>query len=368
MLPAQPRSLVDDHLARVDARLEQALADLDQVWAALPDDSDGPVDVLGASDLPQFIRALVAGGKRLRPSMSYLGWLAGGGRTRGVGYGHVVTVGAALELLHVFALVHDDVMDESASRRGQPTVHLQASALHESEHRPGAPRIGSSVRFGESIAVLTGDLAHAESNELAASLPLAMRGIWRVLVAELIAGQRRDLVGSAAGRRDLAFARTVARMKSGRYTVERPLELGAAAAGAGPDARACLAAYGRAIGEAFALRDDLLGIWGEPLRTGKPTGDDLVSGKPTVILSLAQDRVTGAARGALDRAGMPGFTPADLCLLQAELQRLGVRELIEQMICERVDTALEALADGSLDPDGVSTLSRMADRIAWRDR
>ncbi len=161
--------------------------------------------------------------------MCYLGWLAAGGEERGNGQDDVVQIGAALEMLQLFVLVHDDVMDESASRRGRPTVHIHAKTMHEAQQG-----MGSAQRFGESIAVLVGDLAHAEASNLVAGLPPAMRRIWRILVAELVAGQRRDLVGSASGRRDLAFARSVARMKSGRYTVQRPLELGAAAAGADP--------------------------------------------------------------------------------------------------------------------------------------
>jgi geranylgeranyl diphosphate synthase type I len=359
------RPEVAEHLALVDALLTESVADLTQLWANLPDDEHGELDILGAADLPLFIGALLAtGGKRFRPVMCYLGWLSAGGRTRGTGHRDVVTVGAALELLHLFALVHDDVMDESASRRGRPTVHVQAGELH----REGGG-IGSAGRFGESIAILVGDLAHAEAGHLVAGLPHAMRTQWRVLVAELVAGQRRDLVGTAAGRRDLTFARTVARMKSGRYTIERPLELGAAAARGGAQVSAALARYGKAMGEAFALRDDLLGVWGDPVRTGKPAGDDLISGKPTVILALAQDRLRGAAaRLALNRVGSSEFDDADLGLLQHRLRADGVFAQVEQMISDNVAAALSALGDPSLDPAGVVELTRMAQQIAWRDQ
>lgn len=364
-LPVQARPEVAEHLALVDALLTQSVTDLTELWAGLPDDEHGELDILGTSDLPLFIDALLAtGGKRFRPVMCYLGWLTAGGRTRGTGHRDVVKVGAALELLHLFALVHDDVMDESASRRGRPTVHVQARDLHRS--RGG---LGSADRFGESIAILVGDLAHAEAGHLVAELPRPMRLQWRVLVAELVAGQRRDLVGTAAGRRDLGFARTVARMKSGRYTIERPLELGAAAARGGAEVSSALAAYGKAMGEAFALRDDLLGIWGDPARTGKPSGDDLISGKPTVILSLAHDRLHGpAARLALGRVGTPEFDAGDLCLLQQQLQVDGVSAEVEQMIGNNVEVALSALEDASLDPAGVAELTRMAQQIAWRDQ
>ena len=364
VVPGQAHSGVAEHLVLVDALLSRSVAELSQMWADLPDDECGHLDILGSQDLPGFIDALLAtGGKRFRPVMCYLGWLSAGGRTRNVGSTDVVRVGAALEMLHLFALVHDDVMDESASRRGRPTVHRQARELHL---RGGG--IGSADRFGESIAILVGDLAHAEAGNLVAELPRPMRSLWRVLVAELVAGQRRDLVGTAAGRRDLEFARTVARMKSGRYTVERPLELGVAAAQGHPNVAAGLARYGKAMGEAFALRDDLLGVWGDPARTGKPSGDDLVSGKPTVILSLAQTRLRdSAARQALTRVGSPQFRHRDVALLQHHLEADGISAEVERMIRASVDTALAALTDPCLDPEGVAQLSAMARHIAWRE-
>jgi len=354
---------VAKHLALVDGLLGEVLADLTHLWTTAFDDAS-TVDVLGPFDLPALLDRLAgSGGKRLRPVMSYLGWLAASGRARGVGHADVVRVGAALELLHLFALIHDDVMDESDSRRGLPTVHAEASRLHTE-----AQALGSSARFGESIAVLLGDLAHAEASHLVGDLPEQMRRIWRVLVVELVCGQRRDLTGSAAGRRDLTHARQVARMKSGAYTVERPLELGAAAAHAPDVIFACLARYGRELGEAFALRDDLLGAWGDPARTGKPAGDDLISGKPTVILSLASDRLSGTARGLLDHVGTPALTAAEVTQLQDELRRCGVLAEVEGMISAHVERAVAALDERALDPDGVVELTQIADQIAWRDR
>jgi geranylgeranyl diphosphate synthase type I len=173
------------------------------------------------------------------------------------------------------------------------------------------------------------------------------------------------------GRRDLAYARTVAKMKSGRYTVGRPLELGAAAAEGSDGAAGSLAEYGKAIGEAFALRDDLLGIWGDPERTGKPAGDDLTAGKPTVILALAARRLrSGPGRLALSRVGTPDFTSADRALLMEQLRARGVEAAVETMISEHVETALGALTDSAteLDPAGVAHLTRMANEIAWRDK
>ena len=208
----------------VDRRLAAVLEELSAAWAA---EDAQKVDVLVDRDLPELLGSLASTGKRIRPTMCYWGWLAAGGQDRDGSSAHVVLAGTALELLHVFALIHDDVMDESASRRGQPSIHTLAAQLHLLSRARG-----SAQRFGESIAVLVGDLAHAEADYLVASLPASMRAIWRQLVIELVQGQSRDITGSAAGRRDLSHARRVARMKSGAYTIEKPLQLGAAAADA----------------------------------------------------------------------------------------------------------------------------------------
>jgi geranylgeranyl diphosphate synthase type I len=254
-------------------------------------------------------------------------------------------------------------MDESESRRGQPSVHTLAAQLHL---HSGAR--GSARRFGESIAVLVGDLAHAEADHLVTELPRSMRDIWRLLVIELVHGQSRDLTGSAAGRRDLDHARSVARMKSGCYTVRRPLQLGAAAAEADAAVTEVLDRYGEEVGEAFALRDDLLGVWGDPRRTGKPAGDDLLSGKPTVIMALANDRLYGPARKVLRRVGTPELSPADVVFLQEALAEHGVVDAVESLISTHVHTAVDALRSGPLDPAGIAGLTSMAHRIAWRDR
>lgn len=161
-------------------------------------------------------------------------------------------------------------------------------------------------------------------------------------------------------------------MKSGSYTVERPLQLGAAAAHASGAARTRLARYGREVGEAFALRDDILGVWGDPERTGKPAGDDLLSGKPTVILSLATERLTGSSRQLLERTGTfglgRGLGPDDVAILLDELEGAGVVDSVEAMIAGHLDVALDALDDPQFDADGVAGLTQLAHQIAWRDR
>ena len=367
LFPAERSADVAAHLGLVDGLLREAIGDLTHLWqgqlreAGLADD---PGDLLAGEDLPELLFDLAAaGGKRLRPAMSYLGWVAASGRRRGLGHAEVVRAGAALELLHLFALIHDDVMDESDSRRGRPTVHVRAGELHVAAAGRGGPQ-----RFGESIAILLGDLAHAEADHLAGQLPEPMRRIWRVLVVELVCGQRYDLTGSACGRHDLAHARHVARSKSGAYTVERPLQLGASAAAAPEVVIASLRTYGRALGEAFALRDDVLGVWGDPERTGKPVGDDLVSGKPTVLMALAHERLTGAAARRLRRVTTGCADPGEVEALLVDLTAAGLRGEVEDLIATHVRTALDALDDRVLDPLGVSQLRRIAAEIAWRDK
>jgi geranylgeranyl diphosphate synthase, type I len=360
-LPGRPAGEeTSNFLASVDRQLSDALDALSELWSM---EDPRTADVLADRDLPDLLRSLASTGKRIRPTMCFWGWLAAGGQSRSGTLTDVVQAGTALELLHVFALIHDDVMDESASRRGQPSVHTLAAQLHLLSRGRG-----SAQRFGESIAVLVGDLAHAEADHLVAALPAPMRAIWRHLVIELVHGQSRDITGSAAGRRDLSHARQVARMKSGSYTIERPLQLGAAAAEADDDIVTALSAYGRKLGEAFALRDDLLGVWGNPEVTGKPAGDDLISGKPTVILALSRGRLAGAARQARERVGTPEFSSADVRLLQEELRACGVVDKVESLISSHVRAAVEALDSDLLDPRGIAGLTQLAHRIAWRDR
>ena len=359
-----PRTQVARFLGQVDEQLCVVLDDLDRLWSrTLPDPRS--LALLGTVTPPTAIRTLVLGeGKRIRPTAVHLGWVAAGGPVEHEAADDVILLGAALELLHVFALVHDDVMDASATRRGRPTVHEQARTRHQEQ-----TGYGSSVRFGDSVAVLVGDLAHAEADALVAEVPVELRRMWRVLVVELFGGQLLDVVGSASGRPSARDARRVARMKSGAYTVERPLLLGAAAAGATDAVRTALTGYGREVGAAFALRDDMLGVWGDPTRTGKPAGDDLLEGKPTMIMALGRERLTSpAGRVLLTRAAERALAEDDVRRLQDELSAAGVAEEIEDLIAEHIDAAAQML-DGELFPtDCVTELMSLAHRVAWRDR
>lgn len=350
-------------LARVDEVLHAESAWIERIWDLVV--PDGDADVLGQDpgDLPTWLHRLLDGkGKRVRPQMCHWGFVASGGGLHGRRHEHVVRAAAALETLHLFALLHDDVMDQSDERRGKPSAHVVAARRFEA-----AGGHGSAQRFGENIAVLLGDLAHCEADRMVHTLPSTMREYWYQLNLELIAGQRADLTGAAVRRTDLPHVEAVAALKSGGYTVERPLQLGAIAAEATAEQREVLARYGRSVGRAFAWRDDALGVWGDPAVTGKPSGDDLREGKATLIWVLGEQRLTGEAARAMGRVGTPRARADDIPLLQSALEEAGVREEIERRVAVELETADRALDDAPLTADGVAGLRSVARAIAWRE-
>lgn len=353
---------VDRAVADVDALLAVELAALAQEWEQ---HLDGLATDVLPRDLPGWLGDLLVGrGKRIRVRLAHGAFRASGGRPGTPGYHRLIRLAAALETLHLFALIHDDVMDESDSRRGRPSAHCEASAWHDA-----AGAAGDGEVFGRNLAILLGDLAHMLADRLVGDLPIELRRIWFALNIELMAGQRADLTGAAARRRDRRHAQHVARLKSGGYTVTRPLELGAAAAGAAPEATAALLACGEHLGYAFALRDDYLGVWGDPNVTGKPAGDDLFEAKPTVLLSLAAERLTGDAATVLAGVGTPALRRTDVPGLAAAIREAGVAEELDRLIAEEFDAAMACLtAPGvTLDPCGVASLRTTARAAVWRD-
>jgi geranylgeranyl diphosphate synthase, type I len=344
-------------LASTDALLADVCARLASRWHERSPDAP---PVLG-DDLPELLLSWVlpAGGKRLRPTLCHWGWVAGGGSPSELD--HLVATCAALDLVHLFALVHDDVMDRSDSRRGRVTVHVEAAKSHA-----GAGALGDPVLFGDSIAILFGDLALSEAWGLVAGVGPALRAAWGEMLRELVQGQLLDVTGAAGRSRDLERARLVARLKSGAYTVQRPLELGAIAADSPPDAIAALSRFGDHLGEAFALRDDVLGVWGDPRGTGKPVGDDLLSSKPTVLLAEAARLLP---RDVSERyLGVAGaITPDDVPVVQQLMLDAGVRSRVEERIRAEVERACAALDDAPLDPVATQRLRDLTTSIAWRE-
>ena len=303
---------------------------------------------------------MLAGGKRLRPAFCMWAFVGAGGNEDDP---RVIDAGAALELLHTFALIHDDVMDNSKRRRGNATVHVQ----FEDAHRVRAWR-GETRRFGEGAAILIGDLAFVYADQMLRGAPAAAIDVFNELRLEVNVGQYLDLVGTVRGDVSVDTARTICRYKSGKYTVERPLHLGAALAGRLEDLAAPLSAYGDPLGEAFQLRDDLLGTFGDATRTGKPVGEDLREGKPTTMYAYAWQNAAGADAELLaSRYGAPDLTADEVSAVQAIFERTGARAETERQVETLVDAALSALAATPIPSDARDELDALARFVAERD-
>ena len=301
-------------------------------------------------DPPEALAAYLDGGKALRPRFCYWGHALGGEGTSPL----LAQACAALELLHAFALIHDDLMDNSDTRRGRPALHRRIAAQHRQYDWAGDPD-----GYGHAMALLTGDLAFAIASRLAAALPAPAVAVWSRMVDDLVLGQFLDLAGTARRDRSVEVARTTTLLKSGQYTVTDPLRLGAALAGL-PELPAALAGYGDLVGEAFQLRDDLLGVFGDPQLTGKPAGEDLTCGKPTQLLAYAAQMLPPGGQALLALAGTPAFTDADVAALTGELVRCGARDRVERKVRDNVDAACALLHRDGLPPRVAAALRRLA--------
>ncbi|WFF05883.1 polyprenyl synthetase family protein [Micromonospora sp. WMMD1076] len=295
---------------------------------------------------------VAAGGKRIRPAFCVSGHLAAGGEP---GDERVLAAAGALELLHACALIHDDIMDGATRRRGSPTVHHRHADVHR---RLGWT--GDAHRYGENVAILAGDLALVYADQFIAPASPVVGPLWAQLRSELIVGQFADIVAGAEFAVDLDVARSIAVAKSGRYTIHRPLEMGAVIAGR-PDLAAAFAAYGTAVGEAFQLRDDLMDVFGDSSVTGKPHGLDLEQHKMTLLIALAVERDPGI-RDLLTA------DPGDACRLLRRLAETGVRARMEEEIDRLVEQGCRAIADAPLADGWREELTEMAHLVAYRER
>ena len=315
----------------------------------------------GAELLPALaaLEELLAAGKRLRPAFCYWGW-RGAGAEDGQA---ILAAAAALELLHASALVHDDVMDASDTRRGRPSLHRRFAIRHAEQRWRG-----SAESFGTGAAILMGDLLLSWTDGMyhASGLPAgALRrgqAVLDLMRTEMIAGQYLDLLGQAAGDGTVASALRVAGYKTARYTIERPLHLGAALAGF-PDGPvpAAFSAYGLPLGVAFQLRDDILGVFGDPAQTGKPAGDDVREGKQTVLLAIARARAGAAQARIIDeRLGDPGLDEPGAAEVRAVITDTGALAACEAMIGEHVAQALAALGQAPITDEAKTALAELA--------
>ena len=348
---AAPQSLLDV-ASRVDTRLEALLAAERERWAKVDADLVPPIDEIG--------RLVLAGGKRLRPAFCFWGFVgAGGDPTDEL----VIDAGAALELLHAFALFHDDVMDGSLTRRGEPTTNAKFEASH------GAIKLaGESRRFGDGVAILVGDLAYVYSDQLMRNASPQAWTIWNELRIELNFGQYLDMLGSAMNERRREKAERICRYKSGKYTIERPLHLGAllAAPTRGDELIPVLSTYGLPLGDAFQMRDDVLGAFGDTAITGKPVGDDLREGKPTPLMAMATARSNAAQLGVLQLVGNTVLNDAQVADVQAVIRETGALDQLEQLITSLTDEAIVAIGKAPLSQEARNELIELAAFVSWR--
>jgi geranylgeranyl diphosphate synthase type I len=353
----QPSASIPPGLAAVarpvNERIERLLATEVARWGEVGPDLLEPLRAL--RDL------LLAGGKRLRPAFCHWAFVGAGGAPSDP---LVTDAGAALELLHSFAVIHDDVIDASDYRRGRPSVNRAFADRHD-----GAGWRGGGRRFGDGAAILIGDLAFVYADVLLGDAPRQAIDVFAEQRLEVSLGQYLDLLGTARGDTSAEQARRICLYKSGKYTVERPLHLGAALAGRLDQLGASLSAFGLPLGEAFQLRDDLLGAFGDPEVTGKPVGEDLREGKPTALYVLAMARADGAAAELLaERFGSASLTGDEVAQLQSILVETGARQRVEETIDVLLERALVALDAVPVTEEARARLADLAHFVADRDR
>ena len=336
------------HVPAVDAAVRDAVA-------ALADELRGIDGALG-----EVARALVdaaSGGKRLRGALVCWSSLAHGGRSAD----DVMGAAVAVELVHLSALVHDDVIDRADTRRGRPSVHARFAAA------------GGDEDFGRSVAILLGDVLLAAAPAALETCTVDPGALTRARAAlvrlqvEVMAGQFLDVDAVVQREVDVARALTIATLKSGRYSVARPLELGALLAGVPEEDAARLLAVGDPIGVAFQLRDDLLGVFGDPTTTGKPAGADLVEGKRTLLVAETLARLSATERVVFEtRFGTDDLDAPGVAALSATIETCGAREALEQRIDGLRGEARDAARTLGLGPDAVAALDGLADWAATR--
>ncbi|CNE59706.1 geranylgeranyl pyrophosphate synthase [Mycobacterium tuberculosis] len=339
--------------SRIRKEVDEALLGfVDRQRPALLTISDDLAPLLSALD------ALLGGGKRLRPAFCYWGWRAAGGED-GPG---IVAAAASLELLQASALVHDDVMDSSDTRRGQPSAHRRFEALHRAQGWPG-----DAGAFGGGAAILLGDLCLAWSSEMFETCGLDPerrgrgRAVYDLMRTEVMCGQYLDMLEGTRGLATVATALRVVEYKSAKYTIERPLHLGAALAGARSDVTAALTGYGLPLGIAFQLRDDVLGVFGDPAATGKPAGDDLREGKRTVLIALTLERASAAQAAAVQRRlGDPALDRPGVDELRTIIEETGGLAACEAMIERYQREAEKILAAAPVTAESRRALQELA--------
>ena len=363
--------LVDLIQDRIDSYLSDRRAELDEIS---PD-----LDVIDAAT-----HGLLAGGKRFRALFCYWGWqsvVAQGdafdpAADTSPGLDGIAGVAAALELFHAAALVHDDIMDNSDLRRGQPSLHRRFETLHTERGWTG-----SASAYGRASALLLGDLLLGWSDGLFEEglarvdrdAAAAARVEFSRMRTDVTLGQYLDMLEEHSWRSHpdadlLARAHRVIVYKSAKYSIESPLALGASIAGGSLAQIAGLRAFGLPLGVAFQLRDDLLGVFGDPAVTGKPAGDDLREGKRTVLINLARQNLPGSASRLVDELlGDPALDEEQIGMLQAAIRESGAVDQVERIIERNVETATAALNEAPIARSARDELTALADTVTRRE-
>lgn len=333
--------------------------------------------------LVEYTHSLLQGGKRFRALFCYWSWVGHlpfaplqSGTQRQASAEAMVGISASLEMFHSAALVHDDLIDQSDLRRGQPAVHKRFEALHE-----GSSWAGSPTRFGVAGSVLVGDLMLGWSSEIfgnallnapSAEISAACRDEFSRMRVEVMAGQYLDVVEENAAitrpvEDAVGRANNVILYKSAKYSIEAPLLIGAAFAGANPDQLRQLSAFGVPLGMAFQLRDDVLGVFGDPAVTGKPAGDDLREGKRTVLIGYTRASLSSSVGKLFDEMlSSRELTNEQVAFLQQTIIGSGALEKVERTITELADKAMATLERLELEPQAKAQLKSMAQRVINR--
>lgn len=330
-------------------------------------DALGPDFAATVAELESFV---LRGGKRIRPVFAWLGWIGAGGDPGDPVATSVLSACAGFELLHAAGLIHDDIIDASPIRRGFPAAHVTYAQQHRARRFSGDPEA-----FGTGTAIVVGDLALIWSDVLvrASGLPTdaqtRVSPVWSAVRSEVTYGQLLDLINQASDDEDVDAALRVNQYKTASYTVERPLQFGGAIAGADADLVAAYGAFGADIGIAFQLRDDMLGVFGDPMVTGKPSGDDLREGKRTALLAtalkLADRQDPDAARYLREKIGTD-LSDDELARLRAILVDVGAADDIEKQIALRAERALAVLEASSATSPAKLQLAEMAIKATQR--
>lgn len=334
----------------IDARLAEVIGHERRRWSEVDPVLDEPLDALE--------KLVLCGGKRLRPAFFHWAHVGAGGDPADPA---AVSAGAAIEMLHAFALAHDDVMDRSDSRRGLPSIWRRFADKHHAEQWQG-----EADRFGDAVAILVGDVAHIVADHLVDERSATVAAIWDELRIEVNIGQYLDVLAGARGRTDEATARRILEYKTGRYSVQRPLHLGAAFADRLADFEDTFTAFGQPVGVAFQLRDDMLGAFGDEDVTGKPVGDDLREGKPTPLLATAFDRADAAQTEVLELTGDPQVDDLTLERIQQVLVDTGAVAAIEAEIADLTASAMAVLGAVDLAGGAGTALADLAHFVAFR--